>query len=106
MSPRTRHLAWCVVFLVASAAFVVTGLSLGFGIGWDLSQTVSNESTIYQGQRTGPAWAVIPGLIGVGAVGLAIGFFALRLPVEPLVEADRPTDDDWDDDPEPFNPRG
>ena len=100
MSPRARHLTWCIVFLVVSAAFVITGLSLGFSIGWDLSQTVSNESTIYQGQRTGPAWAVIPGLIVVGAAGLAIGFHAIRLPVEPLVAADEPTDEDWDDAPD------
>ena len=94
MSPRARHLLWCAVFLAVSLGFVFTALALGFGIEWDLARTISNESTIFQGQRTGPAWAVIPGLFIVGVAGSAIALWVMRQPVEAPIDADE-LHDDW-----------
>ena len=97
MNNRRRHLLGCVVVVLFGIGFLVAGTWLGTSIGWDLSREVSNDSTIYGGQRMGPAWGVIPVLLLLGVGGVVGGILGTRLPVSPdgLVEP-TDTEPEWD----------
>ena len=98
MNNRQRHMIGCAVVVLFGIGFLVAGSWLGTSIGWDLSREVSNQSTIYGGQRVGPAWGVIPVLLLIGIGGVVGGLLGTRLPVSPdgVVEP-TDTEPDWDD---------
>ena len=98
MNNRQRHTIGCAVVVLFGIGFLVAGSWLGTSIGWHLSREVSNQSTIYGGQRVGPAWGVIPVLLLIGIGGVVGGLLGTRLPVSPdgVVEP-TDTEPDWDD---------
>lgn len=98
MTNRQRHTLGCAVVVLFGIGFLVAGSWLGSSIGWDLSREVSNQSTIYGGQRVGPAWGVIPVLLLIGIGGVVGGLLGTRLPVSPDgASDDLPAETEWDD---------